>query len=95
MTQVILTSATDENTHLSKREEEGDDLTSPHGVISCIAWLLLVIGAVLMRVLGGPKTWLIHASTQALGVLFFIVGTGMGIYIATTTDQVSRIFTSP
>lgn len=79
------------DTLLSKREEdEGDDLTSPHGVISCIAWLLLVVGAILMRTLSGPKTWLIHAFTQASGVLLFVVGTGMGIYIATTTDQVNH-----
>jgi hypothetical protein len=44
-----------------------------------------------MRVLDGPKTWLIHASTQALGLLLSIVGAGMGIYIATTTQQVSLL----
>jgi hypothetical protein len=48
-----------------------------------------VAGAILMRVLNGPKTWLIHATTQGLGILFFLVGTAIGIYLATTTDQVS------
>jgi hypothetical protein len=50
-----------------------------------------------MRVLNGPKTWLMHAGTQAIGLLLAVVGAGIGIWIAVTTDQVSnpRISTPP
>jgi hypothetical protein len=41
-----------------------------------------------MRVLTGPKTWLYHAGTQSLGLLLAVIGAGMGIWIAMTTDQV-------
>jgi hypothetical protein len=41
-----------------------------------------------MRVLNGPKVWLYHAATQSLGLLLAVVGAGMGIWIAMTTDQV-------
>jgi protein-S-isoprenylcysteine O-methyltransferase Ste14 len=85
--------AVDTKTHLSERDEAGD-LTTPHGVLSCIAWLLFVIGAILMRVLNGPKTWLFHAGTQAVGLLLAIVGAGTGIYMATTMNQVS-FFSGP
>jgi hypothetical protein len=43
-----------------------------------------------MRVLNGPKTWLIHAGTQALGMLLATVGAGMGIFLAKSTNQVSQ-----
>jgi disulfide bond formation protein DsbB len=85
--------AVDTKTRLSKRDEAGD-LTSPHGVLSCIAWLLFVIGAILMRVLNGPKTWLFHAATQTVGLLLAITGAGTGIYMATATNQVSS-FSQP
>jgi len=42
-----------------------------------------------MRVLNGPKVWLYHAATQSLGLLLAVIGAGMGIWIAMTTDQVT------
>jgi hypothetical protein len=43
-----------------------------------------------MRVLNGPKVWLYHAATQSAGLLLAVIGAGMGIWIAMTTDQVGR-----
>jgi hypothetical protein len=63
-------------------------LANAHGVMGCLAWLLLIFGAILMHVLSGSKTWLVHASMQAVGVLLFVVGTGTGIHLAMTTDLV-------
>jgi hypothetical protein len=96
---VTLATALDTSTHAQKREEGGeggdggdaaDSLTGPHGAIACIAYLLFVVGAILMRVLNGPKVWLYHAATQSIGLLLAVVGAGMGIWIAMTTDQVRR-----
>jgi len=87
---VTIATALDITTHKQKREEdEADSLSGTHGTIACIAYLLFVVGAILMRVLNGPKTWLYHAGTQSLGLLLAVVGAGMGIWIAMTTDQVN------
>jgi hypothetical protein len=41
-----------------------------------------------MRMLSGSDTWLVHPAMQAVGVLLFVVGTGMGIQLSMTTQQV-------
>jgi hypothetical protein len=87
---VTIATALDTTTHKQRREEdEADSLTGVHGGIACIAYLLFVVGAIVMRVLNGPKVWLYHAATQSLGLLLAVIGVGMGIWIAMTTDQVS------
>jgi hypothetical protein len=56
--------------------------------MACLAWLILLVGAILMRMLSGSDTWLVHPAMQAVGVLLFVVGTGMGIQLSMTTQQV-------
>lgn len=66
----------------------GPDETSVHGIVSCVAWLIFIIGAILMRFLKGPNTWLVHASTQSVGLVLWIAGAALGIQLAGSTAQV-------
>lgn len=73
-------------------EDAGDPHhVAAHGTIACLAWLLLLIGAILMHVLRGPRTWLVHACVQAFGLVLVLIGAGMGINIAVNTDQVDLL----
>lgn len=69
----------------------GVDKTTAHGVIACIAWLIFLIGAVLMRALKGPKTWLIHACTQSIALVLVVASAALGIQLAQSGHQVSII----
>ena len=67
------------------------DKTSVHGTIACIAWLIFLVGAILMRLLNGPKNWLIHASTQVCALILFIAGAALGIQLAGSNGEASLI----
>ncbi|RMZ04903.1 hypothetical protein D0860_06153 [Hortaea werneckii] len=68
-------------------EGEEDGKTSTHGVIACVAYAILLIGAVLMRALKGPKTWLVHACTQAIGLVLVVASAALGIELAQSTHS--------
>ncbi|RMY55317.1 hypothetical protein D0863_13349 [Hortaea werneckii] len=68
----------------------GVDKTTAHGVIACIAWLIFLIGAVLMRALKGPKTWLIHACTQSIALVLVVASAALGIQLAQSGHQLDE-----
>ncbi|KAI7226156.1 hypothetical protein KC330_g8920 [Hortaea werneckii] len=68
----------------------GVDKTSAHGVIACIAWLIFLIGAVLMRALKGPKTWLVHACTQSIALILVVASAALGIQLARSGHQLDE-----
>ncbi|RMY52333.1 hypothetical protein D0865_05852 [Hortaea werneckii] len=68
----------------------GVDKTTAHGVIACIAWLIFLIGAVLMRALKGPKTWLIHACTQSIALVLVVASAALGIQLAQSGQQLGE-----
>ncbi|KAI6794418.1 hypothetical protein KC363_g7975 [Hortaea werneckii] len=68
----------------------GVDKTSAHGVIACIAWLIFLIGAVLMRALKGSKTWLVHACTQSIALILVVASAALGIQLAQSGHQLDE-----
>ncbi|KAI1864250.1 hypothetical protein JX265_008621 [Neoarthrinium moseri] len=53
-----------------------------HGILAALAFAVLFpIGAILMRVIPGRFAWIIHALTQAVAYIIYIVAAALGIYI--------------
>jgi hypothetical protein len=61
-----------------------------HGIIAGLAFVILFpLGAIAIRLFSFPGLVAFHAACQCLGYLFFVVGFGLGVYIANKMDYVS------
>jgi hypothetical protein len=62
-----------------------------HGIIAGLAFVVLFpLGAIAIRLFSFPGLVAFHAACQTLGYLFFVVGFGLGVYIANKMKYVSN-----
>jgi len=58
-------------------------IRTTHAVLGILAWVVFFpAGAVVLRVLSGPRTWLVHACVMMFAWGLFIVNAGLGIWLA-------------
>lgn len=61
-----------------------------HGIIAGLAFVVLFpLGAIAIRLFSFPGLVAFHAACQTVGYLFWIIGFGLGVYIANKTNYVS------
>lgn len=66
-----------------------------HGIIAGLAFVVLFpFGAIAIRLFSFPGLVAFHAACQTVGYLFWIIGFGLGVYIANKTHYVSN-FSKP
>ena len=62
--------------------ESATHLRTIHGILAAVAFVgLFPVGAVLVRVVPGRFTWIIHALTQALAYVMFVGAAVLGLYL--------------
>lgn len=65
--------------------ETFEKVTEAHGILGSLAWVIfLPLGAIVVRLLKSPNTWLIHGAIQLFGLVLFVVNFGQGIWMAMT-----------
>lgn len=70
-----------------------DNVIAAHGLIMAIAFVILYpTGALIIRLLNVRGTLWIHAGWQVFAYLCVLAGLGMGAWIATTGEEVWRLF---
>lgn len=62
-----------------------------HGIIASLAFVILFpLGAIAIRLFSFPGLVAFHAACQTVGYLFWIIGFGLGVYIANKMNYVSN-----
>lgn len=62
-----------------------------HGVLGSAAFIVFFpLGAVIMRILKGSSAWKTHAALQLFSLGLLTATTGLGIWLADETEEVSH-----
>ncbi|TID24384.1 iron reductase domain protein [Venturia nashicola] len=62
-----------------------------HGIIASLAFVVLFpIGAIAIRLFSFPGLVAFHAACQTVGYLFWIIGFGLGVYIANKMNYINQ-----
>ncbi|KAK5707945.1 hypothetical protein LTR97_000484 [Elasticomyces elasticus] len=76
---------------VSQRQRQQERVQTAHAICASIAFVgLFPIGAIIVRVAGFKNLVWVHVATQTIALAVFIAAVGLGLYIATSGNQLNE-----
>ncbi|KAK5731924.1 hypothetical protein LTR17_010999 [Elasticomyces elasticus] len=76
---------------VSQRQRQQERMQTAHAICASLAFVgLFPIGAIIIRVAGFKNLVWVHVATQTIALAVFVAAVGLGLYIATSGNQLNQ-----